>query len=500
MLQVEDIQSTELFLAYLKRLDNAPMFVYKNSYYTYLQIYQYTLSISQWLSDNQINKLMFSITNSPLSVSLFFASWHHKIECIPVNPRFIANELLGLIKRAQPGRVVVEPHQLSDELTHYCQQNNIKLLSVEDPIAFLAQITKHHSTLNDDSCEKQQEGITYHISSGTNGHYNFHGHTTSQILQYAYARQFDYGLKRGDISLIHLSFNHAYAFSYQLLPNIALGNCMVLASGFEAKSALEYIEKYNITALALLPTMYYQLCQEHIPSGKPRHKLRHLSVAGDQPTDALMRLVKETFNLPLLNGLGMTEVYGYAQNLGEAKPYNKVKLFNDVQVNIKPLFHHELSTLDHLDNTKQLIGEIYLKTPMQPVSHQDQWLATGDYGYVDDERHLYFLGRIKDIIVKGGSKISPLELEHYLYQIPEIQQVVVIGKKDPIWGEIVCACIALKTNTCLPLETINAFLTPYLSSYKHIDEVIFYDKLPLNISGKIDRYRLKRELHNEPSA
>jgi acyl-coenzyme A synthetase/AMP-(fatty) acid ligase len=135
---------------------------------------------------------------------------------------------------------------------------------------------------------------------------------------------------------------------------------------------------------------------------------------------------------------------------------------------------------------------------MQPVSHQGQWLATGDYGYVDDEHNLYFLGRIKDIIVKGGSKISPLELEHYLYQMPEIQQVAVIGKKDPIWGEIICACIV--ANASLSIKALNAFLTPYLSSYKHVDEVIFYDKLPLNISGKIDRYRLKRDLHNEPSA
>ncbi len=504
MLQIQDIQTIELFLDYLKKLNGAPMFIYQEKHYSYLQMSQYTLSISQWLSKHNISALMFSISNSPLSAGLFFASWRNNIKCIPVNPRFIANELLGLIKRVKPDCVIVEPQQLSDELTHYCQQHNIKIHVLEDPMVFLTEIKQNYFsddiTLNYSVLEKTSEGITYHISSGTGGHYNFHGHYTHQILQYAYARQFDYGLNKGDISLVHLSFNHAYAFSYQLLPNLALGNCMVLASAFEAKSSLRYITQHNITALALLPTMYYQLCQESIQSGTPQHRLKHLSVAGDQPTDTLMKLVKKTFNTPLLNGLGMTEVYGYAQNLEEANQYNKLKLFHEVQIKLQPISHDELNTRNRIDNNKQSIGEIYLKTAMQPISHQDQWLPTGDYGYMDEAHNLYFLGRIKDIIVKGGSKISPLELEHYLYQMPHIKQVAVVGKADPFWGEIICACILLNANHFLTLETINLFLAPYLSSYKHIDEAHFYTHLPLNITGKIDRYRLKRELHNEQSA
>ncbi|MDA0911528.1 MAG: class I adenylate-forming enzyme family protein [Proteobacteria bacterium] len=498
MLTSADIQTVDHFLAYLKRLDTTPMFIYQDQVFSYADMYDHTFSIAHWLKENGTTKVMFAIHNSPLSVGLFFASWHQRINCIPVNPRFIANELLELVKRAKPNLLMIEPKQYSDALNHYCQIQQIELVIIDNALDYLKCLKKVSGTKISDLSQVQSEGITYHISSGTGGHYNFHGHYTHQILAYAYARQFDYGLNRGDRSLVHLSFNHAYAFSYQLLPNIALGNCMVLAPSFDATTSLKLIDQYQITALALLPTMYYQLALE-AQKTPINHKLRHLSVAGDQPSESLIHLIKETFNTSLLNGLGMTEVYGYAQNLTASSTYNKIKIFDDIKIKIEEIEHDHLKRInndhDH-EHEHENIGELYIKAPMQPISHQGQWLATGDYGYIDDTHHLYFLGRIKDIIVKGGSKIAPLELEHYLYQMPEIEQVTVIGKKDDIWGELICACIATKDNQLLTLETVNIFLTPFIAAYKHIDQLYLYPQLPLNITGKIDRFRLKTEINN----
>ncbi|WP_440615627.1 class I adenylate-forming enzyme family protein [Cysteiniphilum sp. 6C5] len=492
MLTPLDIQTVDHFLAHLKRLDTAPMFIYQDQVLSYADMHDYTFTIAQWLKENNTTKVMFAIHNSPLSVGLFFASWHQGINCTPVNPRFIANELLELVKRAKPDLLVIEPKQYSEAISNYCQTKQIELVIIDNALDYLQNLKKISGIKISNSPQTQSEGITYHISSGTGGHYNFHGHYTLQILAYAYARQFDYGLNKGDISLVHLSFNHAYAFSYQLLPNIALGNCMILAPSFDAAASLKLIEKHQITALALLPTMYYQLAVE-AQKTPINHKLRHLSVAGDQPSESLIHLIKETFNTPLLNGLGMTEVYGYAQNLTESSIYNKIKIFDDIKMKIEPIKHDDLRFV----NTEQRdIGELYIKAPMQPISHQGKWLATGDYGYIDDTHHLYFLGRIKDIIVKGGSKIAPLELEHYLYQMPQIEEVAIIGKPDEIWGELVCACIATKDNQSLTLEAINTFITPFLARYKHIDQLYLYPQLPLNITGKIDRFRLKTEINN----
>ncbi|WP_116964051.1 class I adenylate-forming enzyme family protein [Fastidiosibacter lacustris] len=497
MLEQSEIQCIEHFFDYLQRIGNHYAFIYNNEAYRYQMLHDNALKISNWLIQQNCHRLMFSISNSPFSVGLFLASWLNAIECFPVNPRFISNELLGLVKRAKPNLLIIESQQNSDVLTAYCQTERIKLYVVDAPMNFLNTITGTPTTKRAvNPIQHKKEGITYHISSGTGGHYNFHGHYTSQILAYAYQRQFDYGLKKGDLSLVHLSFNHAYAFSYQLLPNIALGNSMILAPSFNAKTALHYIKHYEVSALALLPTMYYQLCQQVKQKSLTNHHLRHLSVAGDQPNPMLFQLVKDTFDQPLLNGLGMTEVYGYAQNISKTNEHNKIKLFDDVKIKIQSLKSQQAYPLE-LKNTPFPIGEIYIQTPIQPISHQGVWLPTGDYGYVDNEHNLYFLGRIKDIIIKGGSNIAPLELEHYLYQIPQIKQAAVVGQKNAIWGELICACLVLKENTILTLEQVNQFLSQYLAQYKHIDKLFYYSQLPINITGKIDRYRLVRDINNE---
>lgn len=493
MLALSDTHNINNFLDHIKRFNKAPMFIYKDRSYTYSEIHTYSFIVADWLSVNEVKTLMFSISNSPFSISLFLASWQQKIQCVPVNPRFIANELLGLLKRYTTTMLIIEPHQSSQELIYHCQKHHIRLVISNDCIALLAKLKSVNYNGAHLSSSKNDEGITYHISSGTGGYYNFHGHYTNQILKYAHTRQLDYGLIKGDISLVHLSFNHAYAFSYQLLPNIALGNCMILAPNFEAKISLELIQKYGVTALALLPTMYYQLAHE-AQKITLKHQLRHLSVAGDQSSQSLMNLIKNTFSTPLLNGFGMTEVFGYAQNLIESKVYNKIKIFDDIQLRVKNIQNEEIN---NISIKQQHIGELYIKTPMRPISSKGEWLATGDYGYIDNKHNLYFLGRIKDLIIKGGSKIAPMELEYYLYKLSFIRQVSVLGKKNSIWGEIVCACITPQDNSVIvSLNDVNEFLRPFLASYKHIDRIFLYSELPLNVTGKIDRLRLKKEIEN----
>ncbi|WP_119342830.1 class I adenylate-forming enzyme family protein [Facilibium subflavum] len=482
MLHRHDIKTPEKFLAYLKDLKEKPAIIYHAHSISYQQLFEYAYRLSAWLMKKAKHQVMFATENSPLNICLYLAGWLAKKTIFAVNPRLTANELLQIIVKQNIDTLFVEKSQFTDQLRQHCLQYDISWHIVDDPIIFL-------STLPDDATssiqQNQQQALTYHISSGTGGHYNLHAHTTKQILDYAYKRQFDLGLQYDDNILIALSINHAYAFSYQLLPALSLGLTLHLMPKFNAKAVAKAVIHYKITALALLPTMYHFLLQAittHYPEKYP-HCLRYLSVAGDQPNKTLMDSVYNILNLKLLNGMGMTEVFGYAQNMTASDQYNKIKLFDDVKVKIQPL-----------PNQKQ-IGEIYLQSPMHPVNNHDKWLQTGDFGYVDKHHFLYFLGRIKDIIIKGGSNIAPLEVEHYLYRLTKINEVAVLGKKDPIWGEIICACIAIPQNATLTLTQVNKHLTNYLATYKHIDQIYFFDTLPKNVTGKIDRYQLRRVIN-----
>ena len=460
--------------------------IFDGQSFSYHDLIQYSKRLTTWLLGEKCHCAMFTLKNSPLNIALYLAGWQAGIDLIPVNPRLIGHELIEIINRHPPSVLFIEKVQQNASLIQICQAKTIKVVVIDDPLKFLQALPKMPAPTATENHQKQS--ITYHISSGTGGYYQFYGHTLKQILDYAEKRQFDVGLISGDRPLITLSVNHAYAFSYQLLPALKLGLDLVILPEFDLKKLTSAIQSHNITTLALLPAMYYFLLdhiEKHFKTYS--HQLRFLSIAGDQPNPKLMRKAINVLKVPLRNGIGMTEIYGYAQNITSAPAYHAVQLFEDTSVKIAPFKHGRKENKE-----KNPIGEIMIQSPMQPVNLKDAWLKSGDFGYLDSNHNLYFLGRIKDIIIKGGSNISPLELEHYLHEMAEITEVAIIGKKDLIWGEKICACIV--TCRALSLNQINRHLKTFVAPYKHIDEIFHFDTLPKNISGKIDRRLLKERI------
>ena len=170
-----------------------------------------------------------------------------------------------------------------------------------------------------------------HVSSGTTGNYKKHLHNIKQIVGYASNRVNDLGLIQEDHLLVVLSVNHAYAFSCQFLPAITMGLKVTIIKEFDVKKVESIISNKNVTALALLPTMYNFLAKQKVAN----HNLRYLGVAGDTVSESLYNSVKQAFGLPLLNGIGMTEIIGYGQNTSSDKYSPKIKIFNDSQVRIE---------------------------------------------------------------------------------------------------------------------------------------------------------------------
>ncbi|MBK2124779.1 class I adenylate-forming enzyme family protein [Fangia hongkongensis] len=487
----EKINDIDALFCHLNTYGDNRHLIFQNKQYTFKQLLQYSECICQWIEKNAFQHIMFSLKNSPLNIALYLGAWKAGVHLTPINPRLIDHELIEILKRSPPCALVLEHSQQSEKLDQLCHLLDTQFFSITDPLEFLNTLPYSKST-SKLAIKAPESVITYHISSGTGGIYKLHGHALTQIFDYMYKRQFDLGLTAQDTLLISLSINHAYAFSYQLLPALALGLNMVILPEFSLKEVIDNIQAHHISALALLPTMYYFLFNEierlSIDNTLNLSSLRFLSVAGDQTHQSLMIKSKQLLGLSLSNGIGMTELYGYSQNTTLPSAYNAVKVFDDVNVKIEPIKNHTETEQSH-----KKTGEVWIQSPMQPVNDKRQWLPTGDFGFIDSDHNLYFLGRIKDIIIKGGSNIAPIEIEHYLYQMPEIREVYVLGKKDKIWGEIVCACISATKH--ISKEELNQHLSQFISAYKMIDEIVLFDTLPKNVTGKIDRYRLREHIH-----
>jgi len=125
------------------------------------------------------------------------------------------------------------------------------------------------------------------------------------------------------------------------------------------------------------------------------------------------------------------------------------------------------------------------------------WMHTGDLGIIDELGYCNIVGRVKDMIIRGGENVSPREIEEFLYRHPAVLDVAVVGVPDAKYGEAVCACIRLRDGMAATEEEIQEFCRGQIAHYKVPRYVRFVDNFPLTISGKVQKYLIREHLRSE---
>lgn len=471
--------------------------IYAEKNYSYQWLLKHADKTAVYLQQQRIKHVAFCLYNNPINILAYLGAWFAGCNACPLNPRLSHYELQKVLVQLKPELIIVETTRINDEFIKLCCNQKIKILTVDNNWINSDFFNSIKNCKEKDLREASQSSETYHLTSGTLGHVKVAVHNLKQIINYAYNRSQDIGLNKQDKLLISLSLNHAYAFSYQLLPALVLGLTMVLIKKFSDSVILHHIIHSKVTNIALLPSMCYFLAL-HAKNKLPfKHKLRYAMVAGDATSEAIKIEFQQVFNTPLYTGIGMTELFGYAIN-------NPRK--HNLKTAGKPFRQTEISVrnINHDKQNDEPIGELYIRNEATLLSYlnaeeltqaslQSGWLKTGDVGYIDEQGYLNFMGRKKDIIIKGGSNIMPLEIEQALYLHPNILQAAVIGVSDKIWGKIIHAYIILKNgNKTTGSKEIKELLATYLAEYKLPDKILFVKELPTNATGKIDRAELER--------
>jgi len=125
------------------------------------------------------------------------------------------------------------------------------------------------------------------------------------------------------------------------------------------------------------------------------------------------------------------------------------------------------------------------------------WMHTGDLAILDAEGYCNIVGRVKDMIIRGGENVYPREVEEYLYRHPKILDVCVVGVADPKFGEEVCAVIRLRDNVTAQAQDIIDFCVGQIAHYKIPRYVRFVDSFPMTVTGKVQKYLLREKIENE---
>ncbi len=120
-----------------------------------------------------------------------------------------------------------------------------------------------------------------------------------------------------------------------------------------------------------------------------------------------------------------------------------------------------------------------------------RWMRTGDLATIDDAGYCNIVGRIKDMVIRGGENVYPREVEEFLYRHPKIEDVQVIGVPDQRYGEELCAWVRLRDGEAASAEEIRAFCQGQIAHYKIPRYVKFVDAFPMTVTGKIQKFLMR---------
>ena len=217
---------------------------------------------------------------------------------------------------------------------------------------------------------------------------------------------------------------------------------------------------------------------------------------------SLQKRVQGLFGVALQEVYGLTEAVPLTLNPKDAIRQGSLGVaMPGVQLRIVDLNDHDVPDGE--------TGEIVVRSPGNCIGYwndapateallRDGWLHTGDLASRDSDGYYWFKGRKKEIIIRGGSNISPQEVEEALYQHPSVMEVGVVGMPDPILGERVIAFVSLRPTDAPSEKELIEFVRQRLADYKTPERILFIEQLPKGLTGKVQRRALKEMLIAQP--
>lgn len=301
-----------------------------------------------------------------------------------------------------------------------------------------------------------------------------------------------------DRVLVSVPLHHIMGGYYTALMALFSGSTILLMKRFQTIPALKFMEQEKCTGFHGVPTMYQFLLNEY--ESYDLSTLRVGMVAGSISSENLLFEVMDKLHVKELNlAYGQTETLGVTQIVIKDKSNPKISTVGKTAEGIKIKICNISNGNTLPENT---CGEILVQTPYRMSGYYkdtentdkvlvNDWIHTGDIGYLDADGYLYVNGRLKDIIIRGGENISPKEIEDTLTKHNLIESAVVVGVPDKNMGEEIFAFVQKKQSSDLSKEDILNYLMDNIAQYKCPKYIKFIDDFPMTSNGKIKRTVLK---------
>ena len=333
-------------------------------------------------------------------------------------------------------------------------------------------------------------------TSGTTGRPKGVALSHANLASNARAAASLYELDRERWNLGVLPLSHSYGLVTLNAGNI-LGTKSVLLRWFNPEAVLDAIAGFRVQAMSGVPTMYVYLLNYPDADRFDTSSMRSWGSGAAALPLEIVEPFEKKFGGRLLEGYGLTE----ASPVVSTTRLSGVRKLGSVG---QPIPGVEVAILDDEDRALPVgeTGEIGVRGPNVMVGYyglpdetaralRNGWLHTGDIGQLDGDGFLYVVERKKDLIIRGGFNVYPREVEEVLYAHPAVAEAALVGRRDLLMGEEVCAFVALKSGAAADAGAIIGFCQSRLAKYKCPREVRFLPSLPKNPVGKILRKELR---------
>jgi 2,3-dihydroxybenzoate-AMP ligase len=278
---------------------------------------------------------------------------------------------------------------------------------------------------------------------------------------------------------------------------------LVLVDSTKPEDICAWVQKEKVTAIPSVPALITRILNMEGLEKYDLASLKKISVGGAPSTPDLVRAVYDKLKCIFINGFGSSEGTNMCTRPGDdmdticnsvgrpACPYDSIKIIDDAGNEVLTGVEGELVS----KGPGVFTGYFRSQEENSRIFTSDGYFKTGDKARKDRFGNITITGRIKDIINRGGEKISALEIENRMSEHPAIQGVAVVGMPDPVLGERICAYVTLIPGAKISGEAIIAFLKDNGASVQQLPEkVIFLEELPTTKVGKIDKNALREDI------
>ncbi len=350
--------------------------------------------------------------------------------------------------------------------------------------------------------------VNIQFTSGTTGAPKGATLTHHNIINNGYFIGEAMRLTEQDRLCIPVPFYHCFGMVLGNLACVTHGACMVIpGEGFDVLATLQAVQEERCTGLHGVPTMFIAELEHPEFHRFDLSSLRTGIMAGSPcPIEVMRRVVGEMHMGEVTIAYGMTETSPVSfqttpddplerrvDSVGRIHPHIEVKLVDEQGRVVPRGTTGELCTRGY----SVMLGYWEDDARTREAIDEARWMHTGDLAVIDDDGYCTIVGRLKDMIIRGGENVYPREIEEFLYTHPKVQDVQVFGVPDAKFGEQVCAWIRLREGCDATEAEIQSYCRHHLAYFKVPHYVRFVDAFPMTVTGKVQKYLMRDAMAEE---